>query len=226
MTLLREGWITGQKGIDYFRYSAYSLLLEWPASMSHDMLQVINAHIQAITSLDITGVNEIVPGYHSIMIYFDTSTNTHESLIDIIEELNITKATSHENSDITIIEVTYGGAVGPDLATVAETLGLTESEVIALHADTVYDIHFIGFLPGFLYLGGLDKKLSIPRRSNPRTKVPAGSVALAAGQTGVYPSDSPGGWHIIGKTDHQLFNPSNDPPCDFTSGMKIQFKSI
>lgn len=226
MTQLPEAWYKGQHNINYFAYSAYSLLLEWPASMCHKTLQTINSYIQAITSLDITGVNEVVPGYHSIMIYFDMSNLSHGRLIEIIENMDLKESPHEEDSVVTIIEVRYGGLLGPDLSHVAQTLNLTESEVIEIHTGSVYNVHFIGFLPGFLYLGGLDEKLSIPRRANPRTKVPAGSVALAAGQTGIYPSDSPGGWHIIGKTEQQLFNPSKNPPSTFASGMKMQFKAI
>lgn len=226
MKPLPKGWTQGQHGISYFKYSAYSLLLEWPASMSRDMLQSINSFISAIKKMDYTGVNEIVPGYHSIMIYFDAALTNHTHLVESLENIIIQKDTFKKKSETIIINVSYGAEHGPDLSHVAQSLGLTTSEVINLHVSKTYDIHFIGFLPGFLYLGGLDKKLSLPRRDIPRTTVPAGSVALAAGQTGIYPCNSPGGWHIIGKTDHDFFNPNLDPPCLFSSGMKIKFNPI
>ncbi len=226
MNQLLDAWTQGQRGINYFRYSAYSLLLEWSASMSSNTLQIINSYISAITSIDLTGVNEVVPGYHSIMIYFDAALTNHESLIESIENLIVEKSTNQTESETIIINVSYEANHGPDLLYVAQSLGITSSEVIKLHASKTYDIHFIGFLPGFLYLGGLDKKLTLPRRDIPRTKVPAGSVALAAGQTGIYPCDSPGGWHIIGQTDHEFFNPNRNPPCSFSSGMKIKFNPI
>ena len=226
MNQLPSGWTNGQLGISYFRYSAYSLLLEWPASMSRDILQTINAYISTIHAVKLTGVNEIVPGYHSIMIYFDTTLTSHELLIKSLENLIIDDDTVQKKSETTIINVSYGSTHGPDLLYVAQSLGLSTAEVIDLHTSVTYDIHFIGFLPGFLYLGGLAKKLTLPRRETPRTIVPAGSVAIAAGQTGIYPSDSPGGWHIIGKTDHEFFNPLQDPPCSFSTGMQIQFNPI
>jgi len=226
MKELHSGWIIGQQKIRYFRYSNYSLLIEWPKSKSRNTLNKINHCVSILSAADITGVNEVVPGYHSLMIYFEPSATNHMSLIERLDSITFPSNYKKSKQEVRIIEVSYARDVALDIDFVAQSTGLSTSEVIDIHSSTIYDIHFIGFLPGFLYLGGLDKRLNLPRRDTPRVRVPAGSVALAVGQTGIYPIDSPGGWHVIGKTEQQFFNPSTDPPCTFTSGMKIQFKSI
>ncbi|HTU68894.1 MAG TPA: 5-oxoprolinase subunit PxpB [Candidatus Baltobacteraceae bacterium] len=121
------------------------------------------------------------------------------------------------------IAVSYGGECGPDLAAVAQACGLREDDVIALHARGEYVVAFVGFLPGFAYLDGLDPRLQLPRRAQPRTRVPAGSVAIAGAQSGIYPVDSPGGWHLIGHTAHVLFDPMREPPALLEPGDRVRF---
>ena len=123
------------------------------------------------------------------------------------------------------IPVRYGGAEGPDLAEVANQLQQTEQDIVRLHVEALYRVFMIGFLPGFPYLGPLPAALMLPRRAVPRLKVPAGSVAIAGRQTGVYPQDSPGGWHVIGRTDVRLFDPGARPPALLRPGMAIRFIS-
>ncbi len=112
---------------------------------------------------------------------------------------------------------------GPDLPEVAERLNLTAEEVIRLHSEPVYTVFMIGFQPGFPYLGPLPAALELPRRSTPRLRVPAGSVAIAGQQTGIYPQSSPGGWHLIGHTDFQLFDPATRPPARLQAGGRVRF---
>jgi KipI family sensor histidine kinase inhibitor len=120
------------------------------------------------------------------------------------------------------IPVRYGGADGPDLAEVAERCGLGEAAVVALHAGTTYRVRFLGFAPGFAYLGPLDPALALPRRATPRERIPAGSVAIAGDQTAVYPGPLPGGWHVIGRTDRALFDPTTDPPSLLQPGDAVR----
>ncbi|QPC47675.1 5-oxoprolinase subunit PxpB [Mangrovibacillus cuniculi] len=115
------------------------------------------------------------------------------------------------NERIKQIPVSYGGECGPDLTVVADRCGLTTKEVIQIHSEPLYFVYFLGFLPGFPYLGGLDARIHTPRRSVPRNQVTAGSIAIGGEQTGVYPVESPGGWHVIGKTDVKMMGPSNEP---------------
>ncbi len=119
--------------------------------------------------------------------------------------------------------VRYGGPDGPDLQAVAERCGLREEDAIAAHAGAEYVVGFLGFLPGFAYLEGLDRRLHLPRREQPRTRVPAGSVAIAGTQSAVYPFDSPGGWHLIGRTDCTMFDPSRSPPALLSAGDRVRF---
>jgi KipI family sensor histidine kinase inhibitor len=117
----------------------------------------------------------------------------------------------------------YGGADGPDLDEVAALHGLSARAVIEFHAGTVYRVAFVGFLPGFAYLGSLPHSLATPRRATPRERVPAGSVGIADRQTGVYPFASPGGWQLIGRTATTVWDPRRDPPALLEPGRRIRF---
>jgi inhibitor of KinA len=121
------------------------------------------------------------------------------------------------------IAVRYGGADGPDLLDVALQLDLTPDQVVALHTGQPYRVVMLGFAPGFPYIGPLPAALMLPRRATPRTAVPAGSVAIAAGMTGVYPQRLPGGWHLIGRTYAVLFDPHRSPPSLLQAGDQVQF---
>lgn len=122
---------------------------------------------------------------------------------------------------VAVIPVRYDG---PDLLAVAEAAGLTPTEVVAAHTSATYEVAFCGFAPGFGYLTGLPERLHLPRRATPRTRVPAGSVAIAAGYAAVYPGASPGGWHLLGTTDIVLFDPSRTPPALLAPGTVVRFE--
>jgi KipI family sensor histidine kinase inhibitor len=124
------------------------------------------------------------------------------------------------------IPVCYGSDYGPDLADVAAYAGATTDDVIALHCGTTYRVYVVGFVPGFPYMASVDPRLAIPRRATPRTRVPAGSVAIAAGQTGIYPGDTPGGWHLIGRTHVKPYDPSRAEPFLFKPGDSVRFHPI
>ncbi|QRY81508.1 5-oxoprolinase subunit PxpB [Pseudomonas sp. PDNC002] len=115
---------------------------------------------------------------------------------------------------------------GEDLAEVARLCGLTAAQVIDLHASRDYRVGAIGFAPGFAYLGELDERLALPRRATPRTRVPAGSLAIAERQTAVYPQASPGGWHLLGRTAQRLFDAHREPPCPLAVGDRVRFVPI
>ena len=129
-------------------------------------------------------------------------------------------------SRVVEIPVCYGGQYGPDLAFVAEHNGLTEEEVIYLHAGGDYYIYMLGFAPGFPYLGGLPEQIATPRHATPRARVPAGSVGIAGNQTGIYPVATPGGWQLIGRTPLVLFRPWEDPPSLLLPGDTVRFRAI
>jgi KipI family sensor histidine kinase inhibitor len=124
------------------------------------------------------------------------------------------------------VPVRYGKADGPDLDAVAAEVGLRPSEVVELHAGTSYEVLFLGFAPGFAYLGELDPRLVVPRLATPRVRVPAGSVAVTGAMTAVYPQASPGGWRILGRTDAVMFDPSAAPPARLRAGDRVRFVPI
>lgn len=173
---------------------------------------------------DLFPLQEIVPGPGSLMLQLTPdATQTLASITDRLESLwQSTERVTAPDRQVDI-PVHYGGSAGRDLDAVAAAAGLSSAEVIALHSAAEYQVLCLGFQPGFPYLNGLDKRLHTPRRSTPRTRIPAGSVAIGGNQTGIYPADSPGGWHIIGHTSIELFNPRANPPCKLRAGDRIRF---
>lgn len=127
---------------------------------------------------------------------------------------------------MTEIPVCYGGELGPDLPEVAAAHGLSEEEVVEIHASADYLVYMLGFAPGFAYLGGLPKRIATPRRRTPRLSIPAGTVGIAGDQTGVYPIATPGGWQLIGRTPDPLFLPDAMPPALLRAGDIVRFRPI
>jgi len=125
-----------------------------------------------------------------------------------------------------VVPVRYGGPMGPDLDTLAARAGLDADAAIAVHAGGDYRVAMLGFAPGFPYLGGLDPRLATPRRATPRVRVEAGSVGIGGDQTGIYPREGPGGWHIIGRTPLRLFDPGRASPCLLAPGQRVRFRPI
>ena len=181
---------------------------------------------EAIRTACVPGVRDLVPGMTTLTVHVDplrTDLAAIESVLAMMEDVPVSKAPVPEPQDV---RVHYGGEAGPDLEAVAVATGLTPSQVIEAHASNVYRVCFLGFLPGFAYLGLVPEALRLPRRSTPRTRVPAGAVAIADVFTGVYPADSPGGWHVIGHTDDVLFNPHHRQPARFSPGDAVRFVEV
>jgi inhibitor of KinA len=167
---------------------------------------------------------ELVPGIESLLVCFDPLRHEPDRLKSLLRELLETNSVPIEsNPRIVSVDVTYGGEDGVDLQFVADACGLTPDAVIALHTAQPMPVLMLGFMPGFPYIGDLPERLRLPRRAEPRTMVPAGSVALANDQTGIYPARSPGGWHIIGRTDALLFDPRREPPALLMPGDLVRF---
>lgn len=175
------------------------------------------------------GILEIVPTYRSLCIYYDPLRlrlrDLETRLCQIEDELGEVRKTPPP-ARILEIPVVYGGEYGPDLGFVANSCGLSEEEVVQIHSGRDYLIYMCGFSPGFSYLGGLDERIVAPRLKTPRVKVPAGSVGIAEGQTGIYPLESAGGWRLIGRTPLKLFDPRKDPPIPFLPGEYFRFVPI
>ena len=171
----------------------------------------------------VPGVRDVVPAMTTLTLHVDplrTDLGTIESLVaDTPDEIRVACATGQEHE----VPVRYGADAGPDLETVARATGLTAADVVRRHLASTYQVCFLGFMPGFAYLGLVPETLRVPRRETPRTLVPAGSVAIADVFTAVYPSDSPGGWHVIGRTDRPLFDLSRRQPSLFAPGDHVRF---
>ena len=168
-------------------------------------------------------VRQAVAGHASVTVQFDPDQITHEALAAAIERLATKRPPMDEPGRLHRIPVVYDG---PDLYAVAMQLRLSTHQVIELHGSPIYRVFLVGFVPGWAYLGPLADELALPRRPVPRTQVPAGSVAIAGHQTGIYPLPSPGGWHLIGRTSVKLFLPDSDPPSLFRAGDRVKFFSV
>ena len=178
-------------------YGERALLVDLP---DLDAVHVLADLVVVAEPGDLAGVAEVVAG-------LDTSTSTKH----------------HELAEPVRIPVRYDGA---DLDAVAEATGLTRTGVVERHAGPVYSVDFMGFLPGFAYLSGLDPVLHLPRLETPRTRVPAGSVAIAGERCAVYPRESPGGWRLLGHTDVVMFDLAADPPALLRAGLRVRFEPI
>lgn len=156
--------------------------------------------------------------------YADLEADLQEAAETAARECTSRNGSAQEAARIVDIPVRYGGESGPDLAEVAALTGMSEQEVRKLHTSALYRVYFLGFLAGFPYLGGLPRELAqVPRLDTPRAVTPKGSVALAAGQTGVYTVASPGGWRVLGNTNKSLFDPHQDPPALLRAGDRVRF---
>jgi len=165
-------------------------------------------------------VRQAIAGYASVTVHFDPDQTTHAALTTAIRRLASKRPPMSEPGRLHRIPVVYDG---PDMEAVAAVLGLPAAMIAEIHTRPIYRVFLVGFVPGWGYLGPLPEELELPRREVPRTKVPAGSVAIAARQTGIYPLATPGGWHLIGRTSVKLFLPDSDPPCLFRAGDRVKF---
>jgi inhibitor of KinA len=175
------------------------------------------------------GVRDVVPSYHTVAVFFDPLHTRRVELQHVLAELsrptNDPDLTGGESSSIEI-RVEYGGDAGPDLHAVAAFANCSEDEVVRLHTNAEYRVFMVGFLPGFAYLGVVDHRIAMPRLDAPRLRVPAGSVAIAGGQTGIYPCESPGGWRIIGRTSVRLFDLARQEPSLLKAGDRVTFVPV
>lgn len=190
----------------------------------------VNARVHALADLlrASGAVGEPVPGYTSLVVPFDPLTaqpaDVERAVREALARLDARgEAPASVAEPVMEIAVRYGGEDGPDLAEVAERSNLTPAQVIELHASVTYRAYLLGFAPGFAYLGELPAALEMERRQTPRQRVPAGSLAIAGRQTAVYPLATPGGWHLIGRTDVRLWDPQREPPALIGPGRLIRF---
>lgn len=192
----------------------------------------INRHIrqtiERIQELKLDGITELVPTYCSLLIQYDAMLYSYSDICNLMDPLLEPSATDDANERVTVVEIptVYGGEFGPDLGFVASHNNLSEDEVVSIHSGTDYLVYMLGFIPGFTYLGGMDPRIATPRLSSPRTLIPAGSVGIAGEQTGTYPSDSPGGWQIIGRTPVTMYDMSKEQAALLSAGDYVRYVPI
>jgi KipI family sensor histidine kinase inhibitor len=190
----------------------------------HDAVRRFGA---ALDADPIHGMTEWVCGYAVITVYYQPWIVSYDALCTALRQrLGQQRFSNAVTQRLVEIPVCYGGAFGPDLEEVAAHCGCSAVQVIQKHTEPQYRVYFLGFLPGFAYLGGLPPSLATPRRAAPRSSVSAGAVGIAGGQTGVYPLQTPGGWQIIGRTPLRLFDPSRATPSLLALGDQIKFVPI
>ena len=216
----------GKYKINFFHYSQSSILVNWPQSISIEISNDINTFSKALCNDE--KIIELRKGYCSLLIQFDSENISYNhfrvNLINIyknLKEVNIVKPSVWE------VPVCYHDSFSFDMKEYSKKISLTKDEIIQLHSSKTYYLHMYGFLPGFMYLGGLDSKLHIPRKTIPNRRVLKGSVAVGGSQTGIYPSDSPGGWYVIGNTPINLFDASNlNQPVAIPDSNYVKFTPV
>ena len=182
---------------------------------------------EAVQAAGVAGVRDVVPTYRSVAIHFDPLRTDIDALTGEVDRALASGSSSSAAARSPIrIPVCYGGEFGPDLPAVAAYAGCSEQTVVLAHTATTYRVFMLGFVPGFAYLGIVDQRIAMPRHAVPRVRVPARSVAIAGVQTGIYPSETPGGWQLIGRTPLAPFDPDRPEPFLMKAGDAVQFYAI
>lgn len=208
-------------------YGDSALIVSFEQRISPEILSRVTALVSAVRAASFPGVVDIIPAYCTVTVLFDPWVTSYAKMREKIASLDISAGgPDAEEKRYIDIPVLYGSPFPEDLSHVAANAGLTPEEVVAIHTANEYPVYMIGFLPGFPYLGNLDPRIHTPRRTSPREIIPAGSVGIGGAQTGIYPVDSPGGWHIIGKTPLKLYDPSSEDPLLLRCGDVIRFRSV
>jgi KipI family sensor histidine kinase inhibitor len=209
-------------------FGIHAVLIEWPNEVSETVLNSILQFEDYLKDDCLEDENwETVPSYNSLLLLNRIQTIDFRSFSKKINSwYEKVKEREPRQRYLWRLPVSYDMEFGIDLKEVSEKLNKSVEEIIALHTGEIYTVYGIGFLPGFMYLGGLNEALELPRKATPRLKVAPGSVAIAGKQTGIYPQESPGGWNIIGSCTVPIFNLKNENPCFVNVGDKIQFYEI
>lgn len=201
-----------------------AIAIAFGTERSPELLARIHTAAAAIASSNVVGVEDVVPSYLSIGVFYDCLQRSYEELAAELSAL--CEASAHAGASAApgrehVLPARYDGI---DLSEVAAATGLSTQEVIERHSRRVYRVDIIGFVPGFAYLSELDGSLELPRRAEPRPRIAAGSIAIAGRQTAVYPLVTPGGWHIIGSTDAVMFDPLRAEPSLLRAGDTVRFE--
>jgi inhibitor of KinA len=209
------------------RASDQSLLIYFGEQITLDAHEHVRKLMLLLEREPIAGIRNLHPAYCSVLVKFDPLKWRHEQLEEILKQYfgRLENVTLPEPRQVEI-PVCYGGEHGPDLVDVSEIHRMTPAQVIELHSSTTYVVYFLGFVPGFAYLGELPEALATPRLPAPRRNVPPGSVGIAGRQTGVYPVATPGGWRLLGRTPLSMFRPEQDGFSLLSIGDRVRFTPI
>lgn len=211
--------------LTYKAFGKTSILVEWPVIIKQEIIEDIVSFERQVRAID--SILDTIITYNSLLIRFSKAIEDHKDIINKLKKIyNTPIPFTKKNKFIWQIPVCYDVSFGIDLEEIACKKKCSVEEIIRLHTEGDYLVYFIGFQPGFLYLGGLHQNLHVPRKSNPRVRVDKGSVGIGGSQTGIYPQNSSGGWNIIGKSPLNFFNMKASSPCFAKPGDRIQFVSV
>lgn len=203
-----------------------ALAVEFGDRADRRLSALVLALADRVKAAGVVGIVEVVPTFRSLMIHYDPLTVAHDELKQRISPLLAGLDAAEARGRLWRIPVCYHESVAPDLGDVANRTGLAPGRVAECHASATYRVYMVGFLPGFPYLGDLPPELALPRRENPRMAVPAGSVAIATTLSSIYTLESPGGWHLIGRTPVLLWDRRRDPPAILAAGDQVRFQPV
>lgn len=204
-----------------------AIVMEFGNTIEKEINAKIAAVVENLKKKNIDGILDILSTYRSILINYDPVKISYGEMVETLKGLSKSDK-ANQSDEVRLIEIPtlYGKEYGPDIEFVAENANLSVDEVIKIHSGTDYLVYMMGFMPGFTYLGGLDERIATPRLKSPRLKIEAGSVGIAANQTGMYPLESPGGWQLIGRTPLKLYDDTKEPPVFIQAGDYIRYVSI
>ena len=213
--------------LKYKPLGSIAVLVQWPQEIDKEILNNISLFRSKIQSDVGEYILDTVPAYCTLTVFFDTTKIKYSSMVKDLKEIyEIKNQKLLTANKLWKIPVCYDEEFGLDLELIAEKNRISIDNIIKVHSSGIYDIYFIGFLPGFLYLGGLHNKIHFNRKSKPRMNIKKGDVGIAGNQTGIYPRKSPGGWNIIGNSPLNFFDVDKNPPCFAIPGDKLMFQVI
>ncbi len=211
----------------YRPFGLHALSIEWPPKIDPEQLYEI-LEVKSQLEEHYIKVNvDIINTYNTITVFYNsTIENIYDEISTLKGLINTVKTVKKEGATLWKIPVCYDDTFAVDLEAISKEIQLSKSEIIKLHSTMEYTVYFIGFLPGFLYLGGLASELYIPRKNSPSIKIPSGAVGIGGSQTGIYPQESAGGWNIIGNSPISFFDRKTNPPCFVKAGDRVCFTAI
>lgn len=213
--------------VKYLCCGENGVVIEFDDAISKDINAKIRSVINKIDEDKLPYIIDVLPTYRSILVQYDSTKISHSDIVAQLKKYESASQTKEEETVRLIkIPTVYGDEYGQDIDFVASHNNISVEEVINIHTSTDYLVYMLGFIPGFTYLGGMSDKIATPRLASPRAKIDSGSVGIAGTQTGIYPTDSPGGWQIIGRTPLNLFDAKKEPPVFINSGDYIRYVRI